>query len=105
MADGETTVLNHPVCHHCGPVVVAGERWDIFVIDYWFEGKYWPVHVYARSWAEAEARAKALQYAKVEGGPVTFIPVTERTAPLLKPFVSLWCWLHNWLSSSDSRPS
>lgn len=81
-------ILNHPACRHCKPVIfVNGERWQQYIIDYWFQGKYWPLDIYARSWQEAEARAKALQHAKVVGATSASIPVTQNTAPLVRPFM------------------
>ena len=58
----EETILERPACQNCPRVVVDGEDvWEHYIIDYWFKGKYWSVTVYARSWEEAEERAKAMR--------------------------------------------
>lgn len=96
-------VIGRPVCQHCEPVVtVDGEPWRMYDIEYWFEGKNWPVTIYARSWAEAEARAEALQHAKVTGEIHAVIRVDETTAPFVRPLMDFWCWLHNKFSPPTS---
>ena len=40
---------------------------DLYIIDYEFEGSIYGINIPANSWEEAQARAKALTTAKVVG--------------------------------------
>ena len=51
------------------------DRYPIFTGSYPFEGDRWVINIPAKDMAEAERRFKALAWAKLDGGPVTTIPI------------------------------
>jgi hypothetical protein len=78
---------------------VNGETWRHYGLKYWFEGRNWPLAIYARSWEEAEARAKAMRHATVYGEIHGYAPASEDSAPFIGLLMDVWCWIHNKFSS------
>ena len=94
------------VCGHCPVTTVSrgGRILRQYILDYWLDGRFLSVYVYAESWKEAERHVAALRFAKVEGELRGIIPVNEGTAPLIRPLMGFLCWVGERLSGRSFPP-
>lgn len=68
-------------------VVVDGERWDLYGIEYRHEGKTFGVYIYARSESEAHAMTASLKASgHVEGGSIVGFCDHEPTQAEMEAF-------------------
>lgn len=71
--------------------VLEGARYKTFCVSYRFAGGEWSFEIKARDWAEAEARLKAIGWARIDGEIVATLP-----GWLPAWSVALICAVRNW---------
>ncbi|MCY4168488.1 MAG: hypothetical protein OXE82_09450 [Rhodobacter sp.] len=64
-----------------------------YTCSYRYKGSTYPFHIKAHSREEAEGRLAAMQFGRVDGEFVAFIPAGPRAGPLVRAI----CWIRNTL--------
>lgn len=67
-----------------------------FVVDYRHKGRSYSFHLWAESWAEAEAHLGSIRFTgRIVGSDAVEIPTNALTLPIDGLIVRLACWWRN----------